>query len=108
MLVALREGLERFAGGIYAIWYPQVQRRESSELPEALVRFCATHSAEWLHATLTVKAPQDDGYGLHGSGMFIVNPPYTLPVTLKQTLPTLVKLLAQDESAAFTLEQRMS
>src|SRR5487761_2520797 len=31
--VALGEGLKRFATGIYAIWYPQVQRLESQKLP---------------------------------------------------------------------------
>ena len=37
----------------------------------------------WLHATLTVKKAAIDGYGLHGSGMFLVNPPWTLHEALK-------------------------
>ncbi len=34
----LEDGIERFATGVYAIWYPQVQRRESTQLPAQLMR----------------------------------------------------------------------
>ena len=34
--------------------------------------------ADWLDIALQVKAPSPDGLGLHGSGLFIVNPPYGL------------------------------
>jgi 23S rRNA (adenine2030-N6)-methyltransferase len=33
---ALREGLKRFANGIYAVWYPQLQRAEAWQLPVQL------------------------------------------------------------------------
>ncbi|HBO80402.1 MAG TPA: 23S rRNA (adenine(2030)-N(6))-methyltransferase RlmJ, partial [Cupriavidus sp.] len=66
-------GLERFATGIYAIWYPEVQRRESTQLPAQLKRLPLK---SWLHVSLTVKHPVAGGLGLHGSGMFIVNPPW--------------------------------
>ena len=36
--------------------------------------------------------------------MFIVNPPYTLETTLRETLPWLTQALAQDDHAQFTLE----
>ena len=38
---------------------------------------------DWLHVTLTVKGPVAGGLGLHGSGMFILNPPWTLPKALR-------------------------
>lgn len=98
---ALAEGLRRFATGSYALWYPLVQRRESRQLSVALERMGA---GDWLHASLTVKAPAPDGYGLHGSALFVVNPPWTLARTLRQTLPWLVDVLAQDASAGFTLQ----
>ena len=41
---------------------------------------------------------------MHGSDMFIINPPWTLEKTLHDTLPTLAGLLAQDEGAKYTLE----
>ncbi|MBY4897564.1 23S rRNA (adenine(2030)-N(6))-methyltransferase RlmJ [Cupriavidus sp. AU9028] len=97
----VRDGLERFATGTYAVWYPQVQRRESAQLPAQLK---ALGAASWLHATLTVKHPVAGGLGLHGSGMFIVNPPYTLRPLLEAALPELVALLGQDDGARFSLE----
>jgi 23S rRNA (adenine2030-N6)-methyltransferase len=100
---ALVDALTRFATGTYAIWYPQVQRRESRQLPNSLK---LAGAEEWLHVSLTVKAPATDGYGLHGSGMFIVNPPWTLADSLRQAMPWLVDALAQDQEATFLLETR--
>jgi len=97
----LVDALVRFATGTYAIWYPLVQRRESRQLPNSLKLAGAD---DWLHVSLTVKAPAIDGYGLHGSGMFVVNPPWTLVETLRQTMPWLVDVLAQDHEATFLLE----
>lgn len=99
-LHALREGLKRFATGCYAVWYPLVQRRESQELARSLEHL---DCGDWLHATLTVRKPAADGHGLHGSGMFVVNPPWTLHAQLQQALPWLRDKLAQDERAAWTL-----
>jgi 23S rRNA (adenine2030-N6)-methyltransferase len=98
---ALVDALGRFATGTYAIWYPQVQRRESLQLPNSLK---LAGAGAWLHVSLTVKAPAADGYGLHGSGMFIVNPPWTLADTLRETMPWLNDALAQDHEATFLLE----
>jgi len=101
VLVALREGLRRFATGVYAVWYPQVQRAESRRFPELLK---GVQGKDWLHATLTVKAPVAGGLGLHGSGMFILNPPWTLRAALRPVMPYLVKVLGQDDRAGFGLE----
>ncbi len=98
---ALAEGLRRFATGTFALWYPLVQRRESRQLSVALERMGAP---DWLHASLTVKAPAPDGYGLHGSAIFVVNPPWTLARTLRQSLPWLAEALGQDRAAGFTLQ----
>jgi 23S rRNA (adenine2030-N6)-methyltransferase len=51
-----------------------------------------------------VQAPSEDGFGMYGSGMFILNPPWLLHGVLQETMPYLVKHLGQDESATFTLE----
>ena len=102
-LTTVKEGVKRFATGTYAVWYPQVQRRESNELPRQLERL---EVKSWLHVALTVRKPATDGFGLHGSGMFLVNPPWTLHAALKESMPWLTKLLAQDDRASFTLEHR--
>jgi 23S rRNA (adenine2030-N6)-methyltransferase len=97
----LRDALQRFATGVYAVWYPILQRLESRQLPGRLKRL-APHG--WLHATLTVAAPAPDGFGLRASGMFIVNPPWTLEPMLREMLPYLVRALGQDGAAGFMLE----
>ncbi len=55
---------------------------------------------------LEVKAAARDGFGMNGSGsgMFIINPPWTLEKTLHETLPKLTELMAQGPGTKFTLE----
>jgi 23S rRNA (adenine2030-N6)-methyltransferase len=101
VVAALSEGLKRFASGVYAVWYPQLQRAEAQRLPEQLKELPVK---SWLHVSLSVRAPDEDGFGMHGSGMFILNPPWVLRGILGETMPYLVKHLGQDEQAAFTLE----
>ncbi|OVZ59143.1 23S rRNA (adenine(2030)-N(6))-methyltransferase RlmJ [Pigmentiphaga sp. NML080357] len=101
----LEEGLKRFATGCYAIWYPLVQRREAQQLPARLARVPAR---AWLDVTLTVRKPTGDGLGLHGSGMFVVNPPWLLEPALKEVMPWLTDVLAQDAGARFSLESRQA
>ncbi len=100
---ALKDGLARFATGTYAIWYPQLARKEAQQLPE---RLKAAAGKDWLHVALSVRAAARDGIGMHGSGMFVVNPPWTLPELLRKTLPYLVSVLGQDAGARFILEHR--
>ncbi|HET7832863.1 MAG TPA: 23S rRNA (adenine(2030)-N(6))-methyltransferase RlmJ [Gallionella sp.] len=103
VVTALREGLKRFANGMYAVWYPLLQRAEARQLPEQLRQLPVQ---SWLDVTLSVQAPSADGFGMHGSGMFIVNPPWVLHGMLQEVMPYLVGRLGQDDGAAFTLEQR--
>ncbi len=98
---ALQESLKRFPTGTYALWYPMLSKLESRQLPDKLKRLGA---ANWLHATLEVKAPAKDGFGMNGSGMFIINPPWTLEKKLHETLPKLTELLAQGDGAKYALE----
>jgi 23S rRNA (adenine2030-N6)-methyltransferase len=102
-LNCVEESLKRFATGTYAVWYPQVARPESQRFPDQLKRL---QDKNWLHVSLTVSSPPTDGFGLFGSGMFILNPPYTLAKMLKETLPWLVEVLGQDKAAQFKVEHR--
>ncbi len=106
------EAMRRFATGTYAVWYPIIPRPEAHDLPKRLKTLASRTSKPWLHATLTVKSSklitdkQGDVQrpGLPASGVFIVNPPYTLKPALALALPQLVTLLGQDQHANFTLE----
>ena len=59
----------------------------------------------WLHARLTVQEPDAQGFGLAGSGVFVLNPPHTLNTTLAATLPFLVDVLGQYAGANFVLDR---
>ena len=101
-LHAINDGLRRFATGCFAVWYPLVQRREATEMVRALERL----QTPWVDAALTVCKPAADGYGLHGSGMFVINPPWTLHDSLQATLPWLAGALGQDARAGFSLKRK--
>jgi len=98
----LEDALARFPSGIYAIWYPLLQRMESRQFADKLKRLPVK---EWLNVTLTVSTPGPDGFGLHSSGMFILNPPYTLEPILRQVMPYLVQVLGKDAGATFVIEK---
>ncbi|MCW8176810.1 23S rRNA (adenine(2030)-N(6))-methyltransferase RlmJ [Verminephrobacter aporrectodeae] len=106
------DALARFATGAYAFWYPIIPRPEAHGLPRRLRTLANQAGRGWLHATLTVKSSRitasADGEirrpGLPASGMFLINPPFTLKAALQAALPQMVQLLAQDRHAAHTLE----
>ncbi|OAK60719.1 competence protein ComJ [Variovorax paradoxus] len=107
------EALKRFATGTYAIWYPIIPRPEAHDLPRRLKTMATKAGKSWLHATLTVKSSkitkdaasgETQRPGLPASGMFLINPPYTLKPLLAEALPQLAERLGQDRNATFSLE----
>lgn len=105
VLDMVEDGLKRFPTGTYAVWYPIIPRPDAHDLPKRIKTMATKAGKSWLHATLTVKSNKtSERGGLPASGMFIVNPPFNLKEQLKPAMPQLVKLLGQDENAAFTLE----
>lgn len=97
----LTDALVRFATGTYAVWYPVLQRMESRQMPDKLKRLPGNG---WLNVTLSISGPAPDGFGLHSSGMFVINPPWTLEPMLREIMPYLVSVLGVDADAGFTLE----
>ena len=100
----LKDALKRFEQGCYMVWYPCLSREESHTLPEKLAKLLPDNH---LRAELHVHAPRADGFGMHGSGMFILNPPYILDRVLREALPELARLLAQDNGAKFILNSQI-
>ena len=103
VISSLREAVARFAEGVYLVWYPQVSKLEAAQLPKRLE---ALAPKGWLHARLTVQQPDQQGFGLAGSGMFVINPPFTLHDELLTVLPYLTDVLGQYDAANYLLEQR--
>lgn len=96
----LTDALRRFADGIYMVWYPVVERPESKRFPGQLRELPAK---AWLDAALTVSRPSAGGFGLCGSGLFIINPPWKLEACLNLLLPALQTLLGQDDSSCYRI-----
>lgn len=92
----LARAWHRFPGGTYCLWYPIKKDAPIKQFHEALQ---ALGVPKMLCAELTVKS--DRGFaGLTGSGLIIVNPPFTLKDELHALLPALKDMLAQDRFAS--------
>ena len=122
---SVEDALKRFSTGCYAIWYPIVGRAEAHDLPKRLKKIASTAGKSWLHATLNVGSEESQGPkiktertatgryiaravtetpGLRESGMFIINPPFTLAAQLQAAMPQLQAAMGQGASAGFLLE----
>ncbi len=105
VVTCIKESLQRFATGTYMVWYPLLQRNEPLDMVDKLKKL---NFPNWLDVTLTVQRPSVEGFGMFGSGLFIINPPWTLPNILDDNLPTLVDLLGQDDGADYQLTNQIS
>lgn len=79
----------RWPTGIIALWYPMLgQARDLS----ALVKHKLGVVADSVSIELSV-APQSDEFGMHGSGMYIINPPWQLAERVNAALNQIRPLL---------------
>ncbi|SOC86070.1 23S rRNA (adenine2030-N6)-methyltransferase [Ensifer adhaerens] len=92
----LVKAYRRFPGGTYCLWYPLKKGAPIKDFHEALKE---TEIPKMLCTELSVRSDRETT-GLSGSGLIIVNPPYTLHDELKKILPVLKTLLAQDRFAS--------
>jgi 23S rRNA (adenine2030-N6)-methyltransferase len=96
---ALEEGLARFAEGVYVIWYPILTRGDHIRLIESLGKL----SEKTLNIAMTVQEPDEKGFGMLGSGLFVINPPWTLKGTMETVMPYLLEKLAQYPGASYEI-----
>ncbi|MEN3976770.1 23S rRNA (adenine(2030)-N(6))-methyltransferase RlmJ [Emcibacter sp. SYSU 3D8] len=94
---AVSQAWKKFPGGTYVWWYPVIDRTRVRAMEVAM-------RAAGLRKTYRVEfcmEPDTAERGMTGSGLFIVNPPYTLPAAVDAALPWLVeKLGAQGPTQA--------
>ncbi len=105
----LKDALQRFATGPYAVWYPVIPRPEAHELPRRLKTVANQAGKPWLHATFSIGArePVPGGPsrpGLTASGLFVLNPPHTLKPALAAALPQLQAILGRGRGQGHALE----
>lgn len=89
----LAKAHRKWATGLYMLWYPLKQPREVAGFIRGLE---ATGIRRMLRVELTVLPPEPGR--LHGSGLVLVNPPFTLEAELNIILPVLARLLDQGGS----------
>lgn len=103
VVVAVEEGMKRFATGVYLVWYPCLNTVQSQQLPEQLMKLAQNYQRQWLHATLSIRDMTEKALGLQGSGVFVINPPYALQSKLEEALTHLVSVLQAGQGAQYTL-----
>ena len=95
LVVALRDGVERFAQGIFLAWYPIKALQPVHAFKDAVKDLLV---AKAMTVEVLVREPKVEDH-LNGAGLVILNTPWTLPGILQQTLPWLAQRLAQGEGA---------
>ncbi len=96
----LQRAHKRWPGGIYALWYPIKDRK-------AVIAFRKALKQSGIPKLLDIEfeiRPASREPSLDGSGMLVVNPPFTLEGELRTVLPALHKLLAVEKPAHWSLE----
>lgn len=89
----LNKAYQRFATGTYALWYPVIDRRTIDTMERQLKKTGIKNIQQF---ELGVKRG-DRSSGMNASGLFVINPPWTLKQSMEQLLPKLSKLLRQDD-----------
>ncbi|ENM5834564.1 23S rRNA (adenine(2030)-N(6))-methyltransferase RlmJ [Vibrio mimicus] len=87
---AIAQSYKRWATGIYAIWYPVVNRCDIDDMVEGLQ---GLGIRKILQIELGV-SPDTNERGMTASGMIVVNPPWTLESQMQTILPFLKQAIA--------------
>ncbi|MDU0113756.1 23S rRNA (adenine(2030)-N(6))-methyltransferase RlmJ [Psychrosphaera aquimarina] len=91
---------KRFSGGVYMIWYPVVDRYRINKMEQQLIKSGIKNMQLF---ELNVSADTEER-GMTGSGMILINPPWTLKAEMETVLPYLVSTLTNNEGD-FRIEQ---
>jgi 23S rRNA (adenine2030-N6)-methyltransferase len=85
--------------GIFLLWYPV---KDPSDVAAFVRRLIRLGLPKMLRLELTLPTPGPD-FGLRGSGLIAVNPPWTLHDELKLLLPALAGVLSRTATGTVTL-----
>ena len=101
----LTDGLARahrkWATGTYLAWYPIKDRHDADAFGRRLAR---AGIAKILRAELMI-GPDRAAERLAGTGLIVINPPWTLEAELAVLLPALAEVLGRDRPATFRLDR---
>ena len=96
LVAGLSEAYRRFPQATYAIWYPVIERDAVEAFIKAIVGTGIKNQLRIEFCPLPDKA----GFGMSGSGMLVINPPYTLAQQMRDALTELAPLLCPKEPSS--------
>jgi len=91
---------KKFSSGTYILWYPVVTRDFVNKMVEDFSRSDVKNLLQVEYC----QKPDSDEYGMTGTGLFIVNPPWQLTTQLESILPYLKTTLGQ-KTSSYSLTQ---
>ncbi len=91
---------QKFATGTYILWYPVVKRQFIHNMIE---NFSKSKIKNLLQVELCL-TPDNEEYGMTGTGLFIINPPWLLSKQMAEVLPYLTAKLGS-KTSGYTLKQ---
>lgn len=90
IVAALTTAYKHFATGVYALWYPVIDRMATENFMRQLAQSGIPRQLRIEHCI----ADDGPGRGMTGSGMLIINPPWQLDSQAEALLPWLNQALA--------------
>ena len=90
-------GYKKFSSGIYAIWYPVVDRRKIDAMETELLKSDIRNIQRFELGIAEDSAER----GMTASGIIVINPPWTLFKKMSDLLPKLTQHLTQGDELYF-------
>ena len=94
----------KFATGTYILWYPVVKRELVEEMKRTFTNAESNCNVKNLLQIEFCLSGDTEEYGMTGTGLFIVNPPWQLTKQMEEVLPFLKEKLGNGDSS-FTVKQ---
>lgn len=91
----------RFASGVYAVWYPVVERRRINSL-ERTIEGSGIKNVQLYE--LGIRADRAES-GMTANGMIVVNPPWTLRSEMETVLPYLARTLGEHDEGFYRIRE---
>ncbi len=91
---------KKFATGVYALWYPVVDREKINTLEKKLKKSGIKNIQRFELGI----ASDTDERGMTASGMIVINPPWGLFEKMSALLPKLAKLIGEGDNQTFKVE----
>lgn len=77
----LRQALKRWPQGQFMLWYPMLHTPAHEQM---LIALRKSDIKDMLVSEIRLETPPQESFGMHGSGVIIINPPFGFEATLDE------------------------